>query len=356
MGSNTQCGVVIGMSGGVDSSVAAYLLKAEGYEVHGVHMLTRQMDHRQEEAARDAQSVCERLGIPFDTVDFSHVFQERVVDYFIRAYLRGETPNPCVACNRAVKWEALLGYADSIGAQYVATGHYARVEQTAGGRMTAAMVNGGIKDQTYALWSLTQEQLRRTLMPVGRYPKAEIRRIAAEIGLDVADKPDSQDICFIPDGDYVGFLRRSGAGDGKRGQFVSRTGEPLGEHLGICHYTVGQRKGLGRSFGRPVYVCAVDPESGNVLLGDNADLFRSRVTVRDVNWMGLDPMAVGAEGIACMGKIRYNQQVAACRIQLEGDRLTAVFDERQRAVTPGQSAVFYDEQGRVLAGGVISRE
>lgn len=346
---------VIGMSGGVDSSVAAYLLQEKGYQVRGVHMLTRPMDRQQEEAAHDARAVCGRLGIPFDTVDFSGVFQRRVVDHFIRAYLRGETPNPCVVCNRAVKWEALLGYADEVGAQYVATGHYAHVERMENGRMTVSVANGGVKDQTYALWNLTQGQLRRTLMPVGDYPKAEIRRIAAGIGLDVAGKPDSQDICFIPDGDYVGFLRRSGAGDGKQGRFVSRTGEVLGEHLGICHYTVGQRKGLGKSFGRPVYVCTVDPESGDVVLGDNEDLFRSRVEVRDPNWMGLDPEQVGETGLHCLGKIRYNQQAAPCRLLCSDGHLAAVFDQPQRAVTPGQSAVFYDEQGCVLVGGVIGR-
>lgn len=348
--------VVIGMSGGVDSSAAAYLLKADGYMVRGVHMVTRPMDVRQEAEIRDARRVCERLDIPFDMVDFTRVFQERVIDSFIRAYLRGETPNPCVVCNRTVKWEALLSYADATGAQYVATGHYAQIARAENGRWTLRMVNGGVKDQTYALWNLTQEQLGHTLMPVSAYTKAEIRRIAAEIGLDVADKPDSQDICFIPDGDYIGFLRRCGAGDGKKGQFVSLTGEKLGEHLGICHYTIGQRKGLGRSFGKPMYVCSMDPESGDVLLGDNADLFRSRVTVRDINWMGAGPEQVGADGLLCLGKIRYNQQAAPCRILLDGDQLTAVFDQPQRAVTPGQSAVFYDDSGCVLAGGNIVRE
>lgn len=347
---------VIGMSGGVDSSVAAHLLKKDGYDARGVHMLTRPMDAQQEAAIADARRVCGRLDIPFEVVDFTRVFKERVVDYFIRAYLRGETPNPCVVCNRTVKWEALLGYADSIGARYVATGHYAQISRMENSRRTVAMVNGGVKDQTYALWNLTQEQLERTLMPVGVYAKGEIRRIAEEIGLDIADKPDSQDICFIPDGDYIGFLRRSGAGDGKKGQFVSMDGERLGEHLGICHYTIGQRKGLGKSFGRPVYVCSVDPESGDVRLGDNADLFRGRVCVRDLNWMGIGPEQLGAEGRACLGKIRYNQQAAPCRILLNGEQLTAVFDQPQRAVTPGQSAVFYDDSGRVLAGGIITRE
>lgn len=356
MGDSMQKTVVIGMSGGVDSSVAAYLLQKEGYQVRGVHMLTRPMDRQQEEAVHDARSVCERLGIQFDTVDFSGVFQQRVVDYFIHAYLRGGTPNPCVVCNRVVKWEALLSYADRIGAQYVATGHYAHVEQMENGRIALSVANGGVKDQTYALWNLTQEQLRRTLMPVGEHPKAEIRRIAEGISLEVAGKPDSQDICFIPDGDYVGFLRRSGAGDGKKGHFISRTGEVLGEHLGICHYTVGQRKGLGKSFGRPVYVCTVDPESGDVVLGDNEDLFHSRVAVRDPNWMGLDPEQVGETGLRCLGKIRYNQHAAPCSLFCSDGQLTAVFDQPQRAVTPGQSAVFYDGQGRVLAGGVIDRK
>ena len=347
--------IVIGMSGGVDSSAAAWLLKEQGYDVHGVYMVTRAMDEREQEAVRDAQAVCGVLDIPFETVDFTQIFRREVEDYFIRSYLAGETPNPCVVCNRKVKWEALLCYADGIGAPCVATGHYARVERLENGRLTVAMVNGGRKDQTYALYGLSQEQLARTRMPVGGYTKEQIRSLAAQAGLVVAAKPDSQDICFVPDGDYVGFLRRSGAGDGKKGHFIDASGADFGEHLGLCHYTVGQRKGLGRSFGRPVYVCSLDPESGNVLLGDNEELFRTCVVLRDFNAMGLSPELPAEEPIVCTGKIRYNQQAAPCRIFRTGGRVTAEFDCPQRAVTPGQAAVFYDDAGRVLGGGIIDR-
>ena len=348
--------VVIGMSGGVDSAVSALLLKRSGYAEHGAFMVTRGMDEREQAAAQDARAVCTAMEIPFDTVDFTTAFRREVVDYFTRSYLAGETPNPCVVCNRRIKWAALLGFADRIGAPYVATGHYARVERLENGRLTVAMANGGRKDQTYALCGLSQEQLARTLMPAGQYSKEQIRQIAEQAGLPVAAKPDSQDICFIPDGDYVGFLRRSGAGDGKMGRFTDTSGADLGAHLGLCHYTVGQRKGLGRSFGRPLYVCALDPESGNVLLGENEELFRTRVVLRDFNAMGLPPELPAEEPIACMGKIRYNQQAAPCRIFRAEGQVIAEFDCPQRAVTPGQAAVFYDERGRVLGGGTIARD
>lgn len=346
---------VIGMSGGVDSSVAAYLLKEQGYAVHGVHMITREMDSQQAAAIRDARTVCDRLGIPFDTVDFTHIFRHKVMDYFIASYLKGETPNPCVVCNRAVKWEALLRYADTVGAASVATGHYAQIVRMPSGRVSVQMVNGGVKDQTYALYNLTQAQLARTLMPVGRYTKERVREMAARLGLEVAAKPDSQDICFIPDGDYIRFLRESGAGDGKQGFFTDLDGHRLGEHLGLCHYTIGQRKGLGRSFGRPMYVCALDPVSGEVRLGDNGDLMEEQVILRDFNAMAIAPEELERTEVACRGKIRYNQQAAPCRLRVEQGRVTARFDRPQRAVTPGQAAVFYGERGEVLGGGIIER-
>lgn len=255
--------VVVGMSGGVDSSVAAYLLKLQGYEVIGVTMqvwdaaCSLQMEREGgccgQSAVDDARRVCGLLGIPYYVMNFRDVFQEKVIDYFIDEYLQGRTPNPCLACNRFVKWEALRIKAGEIGARYLSTGHYARVEQLPNGRYTIRNSVTAAKDQTYALYRLTQEQLAHTLMPVGDYHKDEVRRMAEEAGIPVAKKPDSEEICFVTDDDYAGYLERNAAERiPPAGRFVYRDGTDLGPNKGIIHYTVGQRKRLGIALGHPV--------------------------------------------------------------------------------------------------------
>ena len=255
------------MSGGVDSSVAAWLLKEQGYDVIGVTMQIWQDETNVEQeehggccglsAVDDARRVAERLEIPYYVMNFKKEFKENVMDYFVQEYLDGHTPNPCIACNRYVKWESLLQRSLEIGADYIATGHYARIEQLANGRYAIRNSVTAKKDQTYALYNLTQEQLSRTLMPVGDYTKDEIRKIASEIGIQVANKPDSMEICFVPDNDYAGFIQRETDYIPKEGNFVDIHGNVIGKHKGIIHYTVGQRKGLGLAMGHPVFVTEI---------------------------------------------------------------------------------------------------
>lgn len=356
--------VVVGMSGGVDSSVAAHLLKERGYEVIGASMRFWQEeagDNQQEDSesgnardlpqsVRDAAQVADHLGIPFYVKEFGEAFRRHVVDYFIEEYLRGRTPNPCIACNRHVKWEALLSFADEAGADYVATGHYARVVLRENGRYAVSASKTARKDQTYALFNLTQEQLSRTLMPVGEYEKEEVRKIAETIGLCTSDKPDSQEICFIPDHDYAGFIgRMTKEGASGSGNFVTADGAVLGRHKGIVHYTVGQRKGLGLSMGEPVFVTEIRPETNEVVIGKEQDVFCKEFLADQVNFMGVSSIA---EGSRFLTKIRYAHPGApAALYPEEGGRIRFVFDQPQRAATPGQAAVFYD--GDCVAGGGI---
>ena len=356
--------VVVGMSGGVDSSVAAYLLKKQGYEVIGVTMQIWQDEERQTQeenggccglsAVDDARRVAQKLEIPYYVMNFKQEFKCSVMDYFVEEYLAGRTPNPCIACNRYVKWESMLTRSLEIGADYIATGHYARIAQLANGRYAIRNSVTAKKDQTYALYNLTQEQLAHTLMPVGEYTKEQIREIAEEAGLPVAHKPDSQEICFIPDHDYAAFIDREAKGrvPGK-GNFVTRGGEVLGEHLGITHYTVGQRKGLNLAMGHPVFVTRICPETNEVVIGEAQDVFGREVTASRMNYMALDHFEVGQE---LMAKIRYSHRGQMCRITgIEGtgeeQRVTAEFLEPVRAATPGQAIVFYE--GDVVAGGGV---
>lgn len=266
------------MSGGVDSSVAALLLKKQGYDVIGVTMQIWQ-DEAEEikeenggccglSAVDDARRVAQRLDIPYYVMNFKKEFQENVIDYFVKEYSKGRTPNPCIACNRYVKWESLLTKSLGLGAEYIATGHYARIEQLPNGRFAIRNSVTAAKDQTYALYNLTQSQLAHTLMPVGAYPKDEIRQMAEEAGLPVAHKKDSQEICFIPDHDYAAFIERESRKTVPGpGNFVSADGKILGKHKGITHYTVGQRKGLNLSLGHPVFVTGIRPETNEVVIG-----------------------------------------------------------------------------------------
>lgn len=339
--------IAVGMSGGVDSSVAALLLKEQGYDCIGVTMLTWEDG---EKTVEDAAQVAASIGIPHYVVDFREEFRTCVMEYFAGEYLRGRTPNPCVICNRHVKWNSLLKRAGELGAEQIATGHYARVVRLPNGRYTLKVSASWAKDQTYALCMLTQEQLSRTRMPVGEYSKDEIRKIAADMGLEVADKPDSQEICFIPDHDYAGFIRDFTGKEFQPGNFVTADGKVLGRHKGIVNYTVGQRKGLGLSAGHPVFVTKICPDSNEVVIGEAEDVFTDTLLCRQLNPMGAENFSQITRATA---KIRYSHKGSACQVErLEEDLVRCRFDEPVRAVTPGQAVVFYDED-IVLGGGII---
>ena len=354
--------VVVGMSGGVDSSVAAYLLKEQGYDVIGVTMQIWQDEESkiQEEnggccglsAVDDARKVAAQIGIPYYVMNFKKDFQEKVIDYFVDEYLHGRTPNPCIACNRYVKWESLLTRSMEIGADYIATGHYARVEQLPNGRYAIRHSATWSKDQTYALYNLTQDQLRRTLMPVGEYEKDQIRKIAKEIGLQIANKPDSQDICFVPDGDYAKFIEKYTGKKTPEGDFVDKEGNYIGRHKGIIHYTIGQRRGLGIPAASRLYVCEISPKTNTVVLGDNADLFSSELEADSVNLISVDSLT---EPKRVTAKIRYrHKEQPATAWQTPDGILHVKFDEPQRAITKGQAVVMYDGD-EVVGGGVINK-
>lgn len=357
--------VVVGMSGGVDSSVAAYLLKKQGYEVIGVTMQIWQSETKCEvekkggccgiSAVEDARRVAEVLDIPYYVMNFRAEFKRDVIDYFVREYRLGRTPNPCIACNRFVKWEALLERSLLLGADYIATGHYAQIHCLENGRYALGLSKTAAKDQTYALYNLTQRQLSHTLMPIGAYEKPEVRAIAAAAGLPVAAKPDSQEICFVPDGDYARFIDESTGEPSAPGNFVDTAGQVLGQHRGITHYTVGQRKGLGIAFGEPRYVTALRPETNEVVLGTGKEVFSSKLLADDVNWMAVSQPEVGTK-FRCRAKIRYNHGGADCEVLMLPDgKIQVMFPTPQRAVTPGQAVVLYTEAGIVLGGGTIER-
>lgn len=355
--------VVVGMSGGVDSSVAAWLLKEQGYDVIGVTMQIWQdenpLDVGREggccglSAVDDARRVAAALEIPYYVMNFKKEFKKDVIDYFVEEYLQGRTPNPCIACNRYVKWEALLQRSLSIGADYIATGHYAKVIQLPNGRYTIQKSVTDKKDQTYALYNLTQEQLAHTLMPVGDYTKDEIRAIAQQIDLRVAAKRDSQEICFIPDKDYARFIEEeAGVAVPPPGNFVRVDGEVIGTHRGITHYTVGQRKGLNLALGHPVFVTEIRPETNEVVIGENEDVFASALVCNQINFMSIADLKEEKRAYA---KIRYSHKGASCTLKRTGeDEITVIFDEPQRAITPGQAVVFYEED-YIVGGGTIRR-
>lgn len=352
--------VVVGMSGGVDSSVAAYLLKEQGYDVVGVTMQIWQDEDNctlEEQggccglsAVEDARKVADSIGIPYYVMNFKKEFKENVMDYFIKDYLEGRTPNPCIACNRYVKWESLLQRSLQIGAEYIATGHYAQVVQLPNGRYTLQKSATDKKDQTYALYNLTQYQLEHTLMPVGAYTKDEIRDIAAKIDLRIANKPDSQEICFIPDNNYGRFIEESTDATITEGNFVDTEGNIIGKHRGIIYYTVGQRKGLNLALGKPAFVVKIDPVKNEVVIGDNEDVFSKQLVANNVNFMSIEKLT---SPMKVMAKIRYSHIAAPCVIEMqEEDTIRVIFEEPQRAITPGQAVVFYDGD-YVVGGGTI---
>ena len=354
--------VVVGMSGGVDSSVAAYLLKQQGYEVIGVTMQIWQKEDNQtvEEnggccglsAVEDARRVAQMLDIPYYVMNFREEFDQKVIRYFMREYLNGRTPNPCIACNRYVKWESLLQRSMQIGADYIATGHYARIEQLQNGRYAIRNSVTAAKDQTYALYNLTQEQLMRTKMPVGAYEKSQVRAIAEELGLYVAHKPDSMEICFVPDQDYARFIEENSGKKIPEGNFVTTDGKIVGRHRGITHYTVGQRKGLNLSMGKPVFVLEIRPETNEVVIGDGTEVYADRLICSDLNFMSVPDVP---DDFPVVAKIRYNHRGTKAHVRRIGaDQAEVIFEEPVRAVTPGQAVVFYDGE-YVAGGGTISQ-
>ena len=345
--------VVVAMSGGVDSSVAALLLKQQGYDVVGVTMKLYNLDGDDLppnyqgcctlDDVEDARSVCRRLGIPHYVLNTQKEFQSQVVDYFTSEYQLGRTPHPCIACNDKIKFSHLMERAAILEADYVATGHYAQLERTPQGVLLKKAVDA-FKDQSYVLFGMGQEQLIRTLMPVGAYPKSEIRQMAEDAGLLIADKPDSQDICFIPFGDYKSFLKQRLTTT--PGDIVELDGTLAGQHEGIEYFTIGQRRGLGVAEGEPRFVVRIEPESRRVVIGPGSALMRDEMRVSDVKY----PLGIAPDGpVEVNVKIRYKSSEAAAVLHPEGDRAVIRFIRPQRSVTPGQAAVFF--QGDVVLGG-----
>jgi tRNA-specific 2-thiouridylase len=350
------------MSGGVDSAVAAALLVREGYQVVGMTMHLH--GHAETGAApagraccdtrayHDARRVCEHIGATHVTVDLREPFRREVLDVFADEYFAGRTPNPCVLCNTRLKWEHLWRRAELAQVDAIATGHYARVETGADGGPVLRRAAHGEKDQSYALWGIPLARLARTLLPLGTLSKAEVRRLARELELPVAEKPESQDICFVPDGDYARFLAHHDPQRAARGggELVRPDGQVLGRHAGIAHFTLGQRRGLGVASARPLYVSRIEAETGRVHLAEEAGLYHAGLLADGLNWLAEPPAGTWE----CLAAIRYRDPGSPCQVRVEDGVAEVRFAEPRRAITPGQCVVFY-EHDRVLGGGWIRR-
>ena len=350
---------LVAMSGGVDSSVSAFLMKEAGFDCTGVTMrlfdnedagMEREKSCCSLDDVEDARAVANRLGMPYYVFNFKADFKKCVIDRFINAYECGATPNPCIDCNRFLKFEKLYRRALEIECDYIVTGHYARIEKC-GDRYLLKKAKDHTKDQSYVLYSLTQEQLAHTKFPLGEYEKSEVREIAERNGFVNARKHDSQDICFVPDGDYAKIIELHTKKSYPVGKFVDKSGNVLGEHNGIIRYTIGQRKGLGLALPEPLYVCEKRMDTNEVVLGRNEDLFSREFDVSDINWIAFD---APPEKFRASAKIRYRQKEQPAEIIKNGEnKVHVVFDEPQRAITSGQAAVFYDGD-TVVGGGTIS--
>ena len=342
---------LIAMSGGVDSSVAAHLTLKEGYDCIGATMLLCG-DLAPGGGAEDAQAVADRLGIPFYVFDHTDRFREKVVDAFVQCYEEGGTPNPCLYCNRHLKFDALLQEAENLGCEYIVTGHYARIEKDENtGRFLLKKAADTAKDQSYFLSCLNQYQLAHTLFPLGNMTKEQVRNVAESEGFVTAKKKDSQDICFIPDGDYRSFLERYTGKDYPAGDYLDLSGKVVGKHSGAVGYTIGQRKGLGIALGEPAYVCSKDMAANTVTVGPDAALFSKSLIAEDMNWIAVENLT---EPLRCKARIRYRHtEQPATVYPLPDGKVKVEFDEPQRAITPGQTVVLYDND-TVIAGGTIA--
>lgn len=356
--------VLVAMSGGIDSSVAALMMHEQGYEVIGITMKTwdyattgggkRTTGCCSLDDINDARSLAVDLGFPHYVLDIREEFGEYIIDNFVEEYLAGRTPNPCVLCNTHIKWDALVKRANQLDCEFIATGHYAQIREE-NGRFIISKGRDENKDQSYVLWGLKQENLKRTIFPCGGYTKNEIRQIALEHGYEnLAKKSESYEICFIPDNDYRGFLKRKIDGLEERvkgGKFIDKHGNELGTHEGYPFYTIGQRKGLGLALGRPVFVTKIDPKTNTVVLGDEEDLFRQRMMVRNINLIKYSELTEPTEAIT---KIRYKDKGHFSTLVQQGNNMQVTFYEPVSAIAPGQSAVFY-EGNDLIGGGFIMR-
>ncbi len=357
--------VLVAMSGGIDSTVTALMLHQEGYEVVGITMKT--WDYASSGSSKketgccnldsfnDARMAAVQHGFPHFVLDIRDEFGDFVIENFVDEYLAGRTPNPCVMCNTHIKWRALLKRADALGCDFIATGHYGIINHHSNGRYYVSKGVDETKDQSYVLWGLQQDLLSRTLLPLGKYRKTEIRQMALEFGYpELAKKAESYEICFVPDNDYRGFLKKKVVGLEEKvmgGSFVDKHGNILGKHKGYPFYTIGQRKGLDVTFGKPVYVTHIDPDTNTVMLGEEEDLNRSEMQVDKINWMKYDGIT---EGMEAFTKIRYKDKGTLSTLHAAGNGVRVHFYEAVKGIAPGQSAVFY-EGDDVIGGGIIQR-
>lgn len=339
--------VLVAASGGVDSSVAIYVLQQQGYQVAAA---TFDLTGNQNIIA-EAKAVCSRLNVPHYVLDYKRQFQRQVTQNFLEEYLQGRTPNPCVVCNKHIKFGAFLDSAKQLGYDYIATGHYAKIiTNPTTQRFVIKQADYLEKDQSYMFYTLSQQQLSHIILPLGSYRKEQVREIARNIGLAAYDKKDSQDICFIPDKDYIRYIEQKIGKNKMQGNFIDKSGKILGKHKGIYAYTIGQRKGLGLSFGKPMFVCRINPDDCTILLSDEQELFYSTVIARDVNFLPVEKLIAPT---TAMVKLRYSHKPAPAVItSLDDNSVKIVFDTPQRAPTKGQSAVFY-QNDCVLGGGIV---